>query len=89
MRVLDAIDADLDLHGQQKKALRIQDAQWTEAQNRPLPTIDRLPTTVVAESLLRSMGRPRTDANVVYLFLMGRGFFGGCHRTGYIHPGWS
>jgi len=75
--ILDAIDADLDLHGQRKKALRIQDAQWIEAKNKPLPTIDRSPTTVVAESLVLSMGRPRTSAYMVYLFLAGRGFFGG------------
>ena len=39
--ILDAIDANLDLHGQRKKAMRIQDAQWNEARTQPLPTIDR------------------------------------------------
>lgn len=75
--ILDAIDADLDLHGQRKKAMRILDAQWNEAKSEPLPTIDRPPTTVVVESLVLSMGRPRTSAYMVYLFLAGRGFFGG------------
>ena len=76
--ILDAIDADLDLHGQRKKALRIQDAQWEEARNQPLTTIDRVPAAVVApESLLLGVGRPRTAAYVVYLFLIGRGFYGG------------
>lgn len=75
--ILDAIDADLDLHGQRKKALRIQDAQWNAAQSQPLPTLDHMPTTVAAESLILSMGRPRTNAYVVYLFLATRGFSGG------------
>jgi IS5 family transposase len=76
--ILDAIDADLDLHGQRKKALRIQDARWNEARNQPLITIDRLPATAVAaESLLLGVGRPRTTAYVVYVFLIGRGFYGG------------
>lgn len=76
--ILDAIDADLDQHGQRKKALRIQDAQWIEAHNQPLPTIDRVPApAVAAESLILGVGRPRTAAYVVYLFLIGRGFYGG------------
>jgi len=75
--ILDAIDADLDLHGQRKKALRIQDAQWNAAQSEPLPTLEHTPTTVVAESLVLNMGRPRTSAYVVYLFLATRGFSGG------------
>lgn len=75
--ILDAIDADLDLHGQRKKALRIADAQWNEAQNQPLPAMERVPATVEAEALLLGVGRPRTEAYVVYLFLTGRGFFGG------------
>jgi len=55
--ILDAIDADLDLHGQRKKALRVADAQWNEAQSQRLPTIDIVPLTdVAAESLLLGVG---------------------------------
>lgn len=75
--ILAAIDADLDLHGQRKKALRIQDAQWEEARYQCLPTIEHDLPAVVAESLILSTGRPRTSAYVVYQFLVGRGFFGG------------
>lgn len=75
--ILDFIDADLDLHGQRKKALRIQDALWTEARNQSLPSIERLPRSVTAESLILGTGRPRTNAYVIYLFLAGRGFIGG------------
>jgi len=62
--------------------LRIQDAQWNEAQNQPLPTIEHVLTNVVAELLLPGTGRPRTNAYVVYLFLTGRGFFGGFESAG-------
>ena len=76
--ILAAIDADLDLHGQRKKALRVADAQWIEAQRQRFPEIPCAPvTTVAAESLQLGVGRPRTAAYVVYLFIAGRGFFGG------------
>ncbi len=75
--ILAAIDADLDLHGQRKKALRIQDEQWNQGRNQALPTLDRVPATVPAEALQLGVGRPRTEAYVVYIFLCGRGFFGG------------
>lgn len=74
--ILAAIDADLDQHGQRKKALRIADAQWQKAQHQSLPSIDCPPTVVATESVPLGQGRPRTDAYVVYLFLTGRGFFG-------------
>jgi len=71
--ILGAIDADLDLHGQRKKALRVADAQWNDAQRQRLPEIDLPPITAVQpESLLLEVGRPRTPAYVVYLFLAGR-----------------
>ncbi|MFZ2956047.1 MAG: hypothetical protein WA705_04035 [Candidatus Ozemobacteraceae bacterium] len=76
-KILDAINTDLNLHGQRKKAMRIQDGQWNEAKTQRLPTIERLPTKVIAESLVLGVGRPRTKAYVVYLFLVGRGFLGG------------
>ena len=75
--ILDAIDADLDLHGQRKKSLRIQDAHWNEARNPTLPTIDLSSPTPTPESLVLGQGRPRTNAYVVFLFLAERGFFGG------------
>lgn len=75
--ILDSIDADLNLHGQRKKALRILDEQWVEAKTKPLPAIEPMTTVVTAESLVLETGRPRTNAYVVYLFLVGRGFFGG------------
>jgi len=75
--ILDAIDADLDLHGKRKKALRLEDREWNQTRNQPLPSLGHEATPVVAETLQLEGGRPRTDAYVVYLFLVGRGFFGG------------
>ena len=80
--ILASIDADLDRHAQGKKALRIADAQWQQAQNQSLPMIDCPPLIVEAESLLLGTGRPRTEAYVVYLFLAGRGFFGSGFKPG-------
>ncbi len=74
--ILAAIEADLDQHGQRKKALRMADAQWRKSQNPSLPPIDDTPTVMGPESLLLGVGRPRTEAYVVYLSLVGRGFFG-------------
>lgn len=75
--ILTAIDADLDLHGQRKKALRLQDAQWHEARELGLPTINLMPCVGAPETLRLGVGRPRTAAYVVYLFLCARGYFGG------------
>ena len=75
--ILSAIEADLELHGKRKKALRLQDAQWWQARSEGLPTIGLEPLEVAPEALRLGVGRTRTPASVVYLFLAGRGYFGG------------
>lgn len=75
--IIERIDVDLDRHGQEKKALRLQDAQWWQARTLGLPTIPWEPATVKPEELRLEDGRPRTPAYVVYMFLVGRGFYGG------------
>lgn len=79
-RILAAIDADLDLHGLAKKALRVEDAQWHDARNLDLPTMGWRPGPIAPESLHLKKGRPRAPAYVVYMFMVGRGYFGG-YRT--------
>jgi hypothetical protein len=76
-QVLRAIDQDLDRHGKLKKALRQQDAQWREARSLGLPTVGWEPAAVLPEDLRLEVGRPRTSAYVVYMFLVGRGYYGG------------
>ena len=83
-QILQQIDADLDLHGKNKKALRLDDARWREARSQPLPTLECSPIATRAEQLVLERGRPRTPAYVVYMFLVGRGYYGGfksCEAT--------
>lgn len=76
-QIIERIEAELDLHGQQKKALRLKDAEWRQAQTLGLPTVPWEPVTPKAEDLRLEGGRPRTPAYVVFMFLVGRGFYGG------------
>lgn len=76
-RVLEAIDEDLDHHGKVKKALRLQDAEWREARSLGLPTVGWEPEAPEPDELRLGIGRRRTSAYVVYMFLVGRGYYGG------------
>ena len=76
-RVLELIDRDLDRHGKLKKATRVQDAQWRAARSQSIPTVVLEPAAVEPDKLRLEVGRPRTAAYVVYMFLVGRGFYGG------------
>jgi hypothetical protein len=76
-QVLHSIEQDLDRHGKLKKALRQQDAQWHEARSLGLPTVGWEPTAAEPDKLRLEVGRPRTPAYVVYMFLVGRGYYGG------------
>ena len=61
----------------EKKALRVADARWWATRGLPLPLEDHAPGDTVPEPLRLGVGRPRTAAYVIYLFLVGRGYFGG------------
>ena len=76
-QILQRIEQDLELHGKRKKAVRLQDAQWRQARSLGVPTLDSDASQVQAEKLRLETGRPRTSAYVVYMFLVGRGYFGG------------
>jgi hypothetical protein len=76
-RVLELIDQDLDRHGRLKKAFRVQDAQWMAARSRSIPTVVLEPAAVEPDRQRLEVGRPRSPADVVYMFLVGRGFYGG------------
>lgn len=75
--ILARIEADLDQHGKDKKALRIQDAKWEAAKTLGLPLVGQTSEAVEASKLKLGVGRPRTPAYVVYMFLVGRGYYGG------------
>jgi len=76
-QILVRIEADLDQHGKDKKALRIMDARWEAARNLGLPIVGRAPAAAEPAKLTLGVGRPRTPAYVVYMFLVGRGYYGG------------
>jgi Transposase DDE domain len=75
--LLAAIEADLDRHSLEKKSLRVADARWWAARGQPLPMEGLAPAGETPEPLRLGVGRPRTPAYVVYMFLVGRGYFGG------------
>jgi hypothetical protein len=71
--IVERIDEDLDLHAKKKKLLRLIDAQFLAGQTPDLPKLQLQLDNIDLET-----GRPRTEAYIVYLFLMLRGLIGGC-----------
>jgi len=69
---------DLDLHAKKKKLLRLVDAQFLAGQTPDLPKLELQLRQLKLDDIQLEEGRPRTEAYVVYVFLMLRGFNGGC-----------
>jgi hypothetical protein len=76
--IVERIDEDLDLHAKKKKLLRLADAQFLAGQTPDLPKLQLQLCELKVDDIELETGRPRTDAYIVYLFLMLRGFNGGC-----------
>jgi hypothetical protein len=76
--IVERIDDDLDLHAKKKKLLRLADAQFLAGQTLDLPKLQLQLREIKVDSIELETGRPRTDAYIVYLFVMLRGFNGGC-----------
>jgi hypothetical protein len=76
--IVERIDEDLDLHAKKKKLLRLADAQFLAGQTPDLPKPQLQLRELKVDDIELEEGRPRTDAYLVYLFLMLRGFNGGC-----------
>src|SRR5271165_6885416 len=76
--IVERIDEDLDLHAKKKKLLRLIDAQFLAGQTPDLPKLQLQLHELKLDDIELEEGRPRTDAYIVYLFLMMRGFNGGC-----------
>jgi hypothetical protein len=72
------VEADLDAHGREKKALRVADAAWEAARTSLLPgwAGEGEPNGIDAARLVLAQGRPRTPAFVVLIALLLRGYFG-------------
>ncbi|HEY2455722.1 MAG TPA: hypothetical protein VGI13_00370, partial [Candidatus Acidoferrum sp.] len=75
---MERIDLVLDLHAKEKKLLRLVDAQFLSGQTPDLPKLQLQLRELKLDDIDLEIGRPRTEAYVVYLFLMLRGFNGGC-----------
>jgi hypothetical protein len=76
--IVECIDEDLDLHAKKKKLLRLADAQFLAGQTPDLPKLQLQLRELKIDDIQLETGRPRTDAYIFYLFLMLRGFNGGC-----------
>ena len=76
--IVERIDEDLDLHAKRKKLLRLADAQFLAGQTPDLPKLQLRLRELKIDDLQLEEGRPRTEAYVVYVFLMLRGWIGGC-----------
>ena len=76
--IVECIDKDLDVHAKKKKLLRLADEQFLAGQTLDLPKLQIQLRELQIDKIQLEIGRPRTDAYIVYLFLMLRGFNGGC-----------
>ena len=76
--IVERIDEDLDLHAKKKKLLRLIDAQFLAGQTPDLPKLQLQLRELKLDDIELEEGRPRTEAYIVYLFLMLRGLIGGC-----------
>jgi hypothetical protein len=66
------------VHAKKKKLLRMIDEQFLAGQTPDLPKLQLQLRELKVDDIELEIGRPRTDAYMVYLFLMLRGFNGGC-----------
>ncbi len=76
--IVERIEHDLDQHARKKKLLRLADARFLAGQTPELPKLQMQLRELRLDELELECGRPRMEAYVVYLFLMLRGFNGGC-----------
>jgi hypothetical protein len=76
--IVECIDEDLDLQAKKKKLLRLVDEQFQAGQTPDLPKLQIQLRELKIDEIELETGRPRTEAYIVYLFLMLRGWCGGC-----------
>jgi transposase, IS5 family len=76
--IVERVDEDLDLHAKRKKLLRLADAQYLAGQTPDLPKLQLRLRELKIDDIQLEEGRPRTEAYIVYVFLMLRGWCGGC-----------
>jgi Tn3 transposase DDE domain len=67
---VERIDEDLDLHAKKKKLLRLADAEFLAGQTLDLPKLELQLRELQIDKIQLETGPPRTDACIVYLFLI-------------------
>jgi IS5 family transposase len=75
--ILTLIEKDLELHGKLKKQSRLRDKQWKENKKARLPGTNAINTPIKVSTLSLKEGRPRMTSYTAYIFLIGRGYYGG------------
>lgn len=75
--ILKAIENDLDANARAKKQLRLADKKFHESLTSDFPEIDIDEIEQSDDEIEMGTGRPRMSADLVYLFIMIRGFLGG------------
>ena len=75
--IIEAIERDLDANAREKKKLRMEDRKFFDSLTSDLPELHVEETELLADELEIGVGRPRMSAQLVYLFVMIRGFLGG------------
>ena len=76
-KILEEIDKDLDANARAKKKHRLEDRKFFENRTLGLPEFHVKEAELLADQLEMGTGRPRMSADLVYLFVMIRGFLGG------------
>ncbi len=74
--IIPAIESDLDAHARNKKKLRLEDRKFFQSQTPDIPDLNIQEREILSQELELAEGRPRMPAEVVYVFLMLRGFLG-------------
>lgn len=76
-KIIEEIEKDLDANARAKKKLRLEDRKFFENRTLGLPDVHVEEAELLADQLEIGTGRPRMSAELVYLFVMIRGFLGG------------
>ncbi|MBC8179856.1 transposase [candidate division KSB1 bacterium] len=75
--IVESIEKDLDENARKKKKLRIEDKKFADNKTLPLSNLYVEEVEHTIESLKIETGRPRMSGELVFLFIMIRGFLGG------------
>ena len=76
-KILELIQKDLEADAKRKKQARLLDKKWQEKQGMELPGVSSEETITDIEKITLQSGRPRMSSYTAYMFMMGRGYYGG------------